>query len=118
MSATLQSDEARHPARLSAFSSSEQLMSDAIYRVDTSSPQWITAHDTTSLSIKGRCCQRPDSRQTSAQSDISKRTSDAGQVPWGCAEAVALCIHRCVKSSLPGAMSVTPATATSLSALS
>ncbi len=48
------------------------------------------------------------------QSDVFKRTSDVGQVP----RAVAWCIHRCVKSSLPGAMSVTPATATSLSALS
>ncbi len=48
------------------------------------------------------------------QSDVFKRTSDVGQV----SRAVTLCIHRCVKSSLPGAMSVTPATATSLSALS
>ncbi len=146
-------------------------MSDPIHRSDTSSPQWITTPDTTSHRIKGRCCQVPYSRLTSAwwyvyntqyekskypdttvlrssrltsqqmlrfsqgnaneknlkhsiwssstygskcQSDVFKRTSDVGQVP----RAVTLCIHRCVKSSLPGAMSVTPATATSLSALS
>lgn len=62
MSATLQSDETRQAARLSSFSSSEQLISDAVYCADTSSPQWITAHDTTSLSIKGRWCQGPDFR--------------------------------------------------------
>lgn len=40
-------DEGRQSARRSSSSLSEQLMSDDIYS-DTSLPQWITAHDTTS----------------------------------------------------------------------